>query len=94
MGQAYYELEKQDEASDLQNLVAFVKRNKDHIKLLMNSRANIINTAMKLRIGESILADMKATKRFIKAGELTRMERLGYCYDMSFVDLTLSIMMI
>ena len=41
----------------------------------MNSRANIINTAMKLRIGESILADMKATKRFIKAGELTRMER-------------------
>ena len=75
MGQAFYELEKQDEASDLQNLVSYVKRNKEHIKLLMNSRANIINTAMKLRIGESILADMKATKRFIKAGELTRMEK-------------------
>ena len=75
MGQAYYELEKQDEASDLQNLVSFVKRNKDHIKLLMNSRTNIISTAMKLRIGESILSDMKATQRFIKAGELTRMEK-------------------
>lgn len=75
MGQAYYEMEKQDEASELQSLVSFVKRNKDHIKLLMNSRTNIISTAMKLRIGERILSDMKATQRFIKAGDLTRMEK-------------------
>lgn len=75
MGQAYYELEKQHGASDLLDLVSFVKRNKKHIKLLMNSRVNIICTAMNQVIGESILSDMEATGRFITAGELSRMEK-------------------
>lgn len=75
MGQAFFELADSSSSNPLRNLIAFVESYPKQYSILLNSRINIIETAMDYRIGTEVLRHMKDEGRFVQADGLSLKER-------------------
>ena len=74
MGQAFYQLGS-DEEKWFYNLVAYIMMRPHRLKLLLNSRINIVESSKQHRIYERVFDEMFKTRRIVDANRLSRIEK-------------------
>ena len=74
MGQAVYKLSEEKE-SCLTELVAYIKRKTNRVKLLLNSRISIIKEAREHRIYGNVISEMEKAGTIIYANNLSNKEK-------------------
>lgn len=75
MGQAYYDLNRNEAETPLQKLISYVGLFPMRYKLLLNSRINIIEESGKYRIGKDVISELKQADCFVRANVLSLCER-------------------
>lgn len=75
MGQAYYDLNRNEAETPLQKLISYVGLFPMCYKLLLNSRINIIEESGKYRIGKDVISELKQADCFVRANVLSLCER-------------------
>lgn len=75
MGQAYYDLNRNNVETPLQKLISYVSLFPGRYRLLLNSRINIIEESGKYRIGKDVISALRREGCFVCADVLSSYER-------------------